>query len=72
MLLLLFFGLMSFAAVREASVECQPVYLTNDHGTAILTTERTGEALTTGEQRCHVTAGAFRATVPEWLSRMFW
>jgi len=71
MLLLLFLGLLSFAAVHEASVECQPVYLTNDEGTAILTNERTGEGLTTGERRCHVVVGDARVPLPAPLATIF-
>src|SRR5436309_3152179 len=81
-LLLLFVGLMSFVAVGQMRVKCEPVYLTGDG--KILTGD--GNLLTTGEERCYgnfildqsvldgpdVLAGGLRVRLPEWLSDRLW
>jgi hypothetical protein len=66
--LLLFLGLLSFAAVSEMTVKCEPVYLTLDG--KILTLH--GERLTTGEQQCQAVLGNARVPVPAPLAAIFW
>ena len=65
--LLLFLGL-SFAAVSEMTVKCEPVSLTLDGKIQALD----GERLTLGEQRCQAVAGEFSVPLPAWLSSVLW
>jgi hypothetical protein len=69
LLLALFLGLLSFAAVSQMTVKCEPVYLTADDGVTILTGD--GKLLTTGERQCHLVAGKFRVPLLSWLSPLF-
>ena len=63
LLLVLFLGLLSFAAVGQMTVKCGPEYLTGNG--KILTGN--GQPLTTGRQQCQVVAGEFRVPLPAWL-----
>jgi hypothetical protein len=67
-LLLLFVSLMSFAAVRQMKIECEPNLLGSGIGTAPLATK--GGLLGAGAEQCYVTAGASRVPLPAWLSRI--
>ena len=70
LLLGLFLGLLSFAAVNRMKVECGPEYLVSERTGSILTGN--GALLTTGRQQCQVTADEFRIPLPSWLPRGFW
>jgi hypothetical protein len=65
MLLLLYLGLLSFAAVNSMKVECGPAYLTLDGEILMLD----GKRLTLdGERECHVNASGVRVPLPWWVA----
>jgi hypothetical protein len=72
LLLALLLGLLSFTAVAQMRVKCEPVYLMDDDGVTVLTADDGVTVLTAdGERQCHLVAGAFRVPLPSWLSPLF-
>jgi hypothetical protein len=69
---MLFLGLLSLAAVREAKVECQAEYLTADDGVTRLTADDGVTLLTTGRQQCRVEVGDLRVQLPPLGARDLW
>jgi hypothetical protein len=71
LLLALFLGLLSFAAVSQMQVKCEPVVLTADDGVTVLTADDGVTILTGDEQQCHLVTGEYRVPLPSWLSPLF-
>ena len=69
LLLALFLGLLSFAAVREVTVRCEQGYLLLEGGGCLLLNG--GGCLALNGEQCHIAAGDIRVPVPPWLPIMF-
>jgi hypothetical protein len=67
LMLALFLGLLSLAAVREPKVQCQPEYLLADDGITRLTADDGVRRLTTGRQQCQLELGDLRVPLPSWV-----
>jgi hypothetical protein len=65
-LLLLFWGLISFVAVAKVYVDCRDELLTGDDGVTVLTGG--GKLLTTGRQQCQLAiTDKVRVALPPWV-----
>jgi hypothetical protein len=69
LLLALFLGLLSFAAVGEMAVKCEQGYLLLDQGGYALS--NSGERFALQQLQCYIAAGDVRLPLPPWLSAMF-
>lgn len=67
--LLLFLGLMSFAAVIQMKVECKQERLLLNQGGCLLL--NSGGCNLLNRRQCYVSAGDFRIPLPAWLPRIF-
>ncbi len=65
LLLALFLGLLSVAAVSEMTVKCEQGYLLLDQGGYALSNSR--ERLALNRQQCYIAAGDIRLPLPAWL-----
>jgi hypothetical protein len=69
LLLALFLGLLSFAAVGEMTVKCEQGYALLDGGGYALL--NSGERVALNGRQCYIAAGDIRLALPAWLPAMF-
>ena len=70
LLLALFLGLLSFAAVSLMRVRCEQEYLLMAAGGGYLLLT-TGERIALNQRQCHLVAGGVRVPLPSWLSPLY-
>jgi hypothetical protein len=68
LLVLLFLGVISLAALAPVKIDCRDELLTADDGKTLLTGG--GALLTTGRQQCRLVLGELAVALPAWAQAM--